>query len=105
MELSGPRRVEAYFRQRGPDSRERARLLRLQHWWQQVSADSRYPLQQPEAIRASHFSALGVQHGPVEEMKTRTVEAMKNAEFLEPFLAIRTDREYDAAVERLNALV
>jgi HTH-type transcriptional regulator/antitoxin HigA len=30
---------------------------------------------------------------------------MKNSEFLEPFLAIRTDREYDAAVERLNALV
>ena len=38
-------------------------------------------------------------------MKTRTVEAMKNSEVLEPFLAIRTNREYDAAVERLNALV
>jgi len=38
-------------------------------------------------------------------MKTRTVEAMKNPESLEPFLAIRTEREYDAAVERLNALV
>ena len=38
-------------------------------------------------------------------MKTRTVEAMKNSELLEPFLAIRTEREYDAAVERLNALV
>jgi hypothetical protein len=41
----------------------------------------------------------------VEEMKTRTVEAMKNSEVLEPFLAIRTDREYDTAVGRLNALV
>jgi HTH-type transcriptional regulator / antitoxin HigA len=38
-------------------------------------------------------------------MKTRTVDAMKNSKFLEPFLAIRTDWEYDAAVERLNALV
>jgi HTH-type transcriptional regulator/antitoxin HigA len=38
-------------------------------------------------------------------MKTRTVEAMKNYELLEPFLAIRTDREYDTAVERMNALV
>lgn len=38
-------------------------------------------------------------------MKTRTVEAIKNPESLAPFLAIRTEREYDAAVERLNALV
>jgi HTH-type transcriptional regulator/antitoxin HigA len=38
-------------------------------------------------------------------MKTRTVGAMKNLESLEPFLAIRTEREYDAAVARLNALV
>jgi len=38
-------------------------------------------------------------------MKTRTVSAMKNLESLEPFLAIRTEREYDAAVARLNALV
>lgn len=38
-------------------------------------------------------------------MKTRTVEPTKNSESLEPFLAIRTEREYDAAVERLNALV
>ena len=38
-------------------------------------------------------------------MKTRTVAAMKNPVSLEPFLAIRTEREYDAAVERLNALV
>ena len=38
-------------------------------------------------------------------MKTRIVEAMKSSESLEHFLAIRTDREYDAAVERLNALV
>lgn len=41
----------------------------------------------------------------VEKMKTRTVEAMKNPESLESFLAIRTGREYDAAVERLDALV
>jgi HTH-type transcriptional regulator / antitoxin HigA len=38
-------------------------------------------------------------------MKTRTVGAMKNLESLEPFLAIRTEREYDAAFARLNALV
>ena len=38
-------------------------------------------------------------------MKIRTVAAMKNPESLEPFLAIRTEREYDAAVARLNALV
>ena len=38
-------------------------------------------------------------------MKARAGEAMKNSESLEPFLAIRTEREYDAAVERLNALV
>jgi HTH-type transcriptional regulator/antitoxin HigA len=30
---------------------------------------------------------------------------MKKPESLEPFLAIRTEREYDAAVKRLNALV
>jgi len=30
---------------------------------------------------------------------------MKNPRSLEPFLAIRTEREYDAAVARLNALV
>ncbi len=30
---------------------------------------------------------------------------MKNPKALEPFLAIRTEQEYDAAVERLNALV
>lgn len=38
-------------------------------------------------------------------MKTRTIDGMKNLESLEPFLAIRTEREYDAAVARLNALV
>jgi HTH-type transcriptional regulator / antitoxin HigA len=38
-------------------------------------------------------------------MKARNVEGAKNPESLEPFLAIRTEREYDAAVERLNALV
>lgn len=38
-------------------------------------------------------------------MKTRTVQAMKDLESLETFLAIRTEREYDAAVERLGALV
>jgi len=38
-------------------------------------------------------------------MKTRAVAATKHPESLEPFLAIRTEREYDAAVERLNALV
>jgi HTH-type transcriptional regulator/antitoxin HigA len=38
-------------------------------------------------------------------MKTRTVEATRNPESLEPFLAIRTEREYDAAVARLDALV
>ena len=30
---------------------------------------------------------------------------MKNPESRRPFLAIRTEREYDAAVERLNSLV
>ncbi|MGH7814586.1 MAG: helix-turn-helix domain-containing protein [Candidatus Binataceae bacterium] len=30
---------------------------------------------------------------------------MRNPELLEPFLAIRTDREYDAVVKRLDALV
>src|SRR5258708_24604053 len=38
-------------------------------------------------------------------MKARNVGATKNLESLEPFLAIRTEREYDAAVARLNALV
>ncbi len=39
-------------------------------------------------------------------MKNRTiVRTRKNTKSLEPFLAIRTEREYDAAVERLNALV
>ncbi len=38
-------------------------------------------------------------------MKTGTDGALKNLELLEPFLAIRTEREYDAAVARLNALV
>jgi HTH-type transcriptional regulator/antitoxin HigA len=38
-------------------------------------------------------------------MKTRNVGAMKDLESLEPFLAIRTEREYDAAVARLNTLV
>ncbi len=38
-------------------------------------------------------------------MKTRNIGTTKNLESLEPFLAIRTEREYDAAVERLNALV
>jgi HTH-type transcriptional regulator/antitoxin HigA len=39
-------------------------------------------------------------------MKLRTaVKPMKNPGSREPFLAIRTEREYDAAVERLNSLV
>ncbi len=39
-------------------------------------------------------------------MKTRTaVRTLKNPDSLGPFLAIRTEREYDGAVERLNALV
>jgi HTH-type transcriptional regulator/antitoxin HigA len=38
-------------------------------------------------------------------MKTRRARAIKNREPSERFLAIRTEREYDAAVERLNALV
>jgi HTH-type transcriptional regulator/antitoxin HigA len=38
-------------------------------------------------------------------MKTRTItRTIKNPESLAPFLAIRTEREYDTAVERLNAL-
>jgi HTH-type transcriptional regulator/antitoxin HigA len=41
----------------------------------------------------------------VEKMKTRTVETARTPESFEPFLAIRTEREYDAAVERLNALI
>lgn len=41
----------------------------------------------------------------MEEMKTRTVEAIKNSEPLESFLAIRTEREYDTAVARLGALL
>jgi HTH-type transcriptional regulator/antitoxin HigA len=38
-------------------------------------------------------------------MKLRTAAKMKNPGSREPFLAIRTEREYDAAVERLNSLV
>ncbi len=38
-------------------------------------------------------------------MKSRGVETTRDLESLEPFLAIRTEREYDAAVARLNALV
>ena len=39
-------------------------------------------------------------------MKTRTaIRTLKKPDSLEPFLAIRTEREYDAAVERLNSLV
>jgi len=38
-------------------------------------------------------------------MKIRTNGVSKNPESLQPFLAIRTEREYDAAVARLNALV
>jgi antitoxin component HigA of HigAB toxin-antitoxin module len=38
-------------------------------------------------------------------MKIRTTRGTKNLESLEPFLAIRTAREYHAAVARLNALV
>jgi HTH-type transcriptional regulator / antitoxin HigA len=38
-------------------------------------------------------------------MKTRTAGAARNPESPQPFLAIRTEREYDAAVVRLNALV
>jgi HTH-type transcriptional regulator/antitoxin HigA len=38
-------------------------------------------------------------------MKSRTVRAIRNPGALEPFLAIRTEREYDAAVVRLDALV
>ncbi|MGO9602937.1 MAG: helix-turn-helix domain-containing protein [Candidatus Binataceae bacterium] len=35
----------------------------------------------------------------------KTVEAIRNPEPLESFLAIRTEREYEAAVARLNVLV
>ena len=39
-------------------------------------------------------------------MKLRTAaKPMKNPGSREPFLAIRTEREYDAAVERLNSLM
>jgi len=38
-------------------------------------------------------------------MKARTLEAAKNPESSDPFLAIRSEREYDAAVARLDALV
>jgi len=39
-------------------------------------------------------------------MKTRTVtKTITNPEVVAPFLAIRTEQEYDKAVERLNALV
>jgi hypothetical protein len=39
-------------------------------------------------------------------MKTRTAaRTLKKPDSREPFLAIRTEREYDAAVEHLNALV
>lgn len=39
-------------------------------------------------------------------MKTRSViPTLKNPKSLEPLLAIRNEREYDAAVERLNTLV
>ncbi len=39
------------------------------------------------------------------KMKTRAVvRAMKDPESLEPFLAIRTEREYDVAVAHLTAL-
>lgn len=37
-------------------------------------------------------------------MKTRTA-ARKKPDLIEPLLAIRSEREYDKAVERLNALV
>ena len=59
------------------------------------------------SLRAREAESLRVRHAQkfVEVMKTRTVGAMKNLESLEPFLAIRTEREYDAAVARLNALV
>lgn len=39
-------------------------------------------------------------------MKTRTaIRTLKKPDSLEPFLAIRSEWEYDAAVERLNSLV
>jgi HTH-type transcriptional regulator / antitoxin HigA len=38
-------------------------------------------------------------------MKSRRNGATRNLESLEPFLAIRNEPEYDAAVARLNALV
>jgi HTH-type transcriptional regulator/antitoxin HigA len=39
-------------------------------------------------------------------MKSRTIiRSLKNPESYEPLLAIRNEREYDAAVERVNALV
>jgi HTH-type transcriptional regulator/antitoxin HigA len=41
----------------------------------------------------------------MEKMKSRSIEARKSIEILEPFLAIRNEREYDAAVARLNGLV
>lgn len=41
----------------------------------------------------------------MEKMKSRSVGARKSLGTLEPFLAIRNEREYDAAVARLNGLV
>jgi len=39
-------------------------------------------------------------------MKSRTIiRGLKNPQSYEPLLAIRNEREYDAAVERVNALV
>jgi HTH-type transcriptional regulator/antitoxin HigA len=42
----------------------------------------------------------------VEKLKSRAVlKTARNPELPEPMLAIRSEREYDAAVERLNLLV
>jgi HTH-type transcriptional regulator/antitoxin HigA len=62
--------------------------------------------QHAKIVRASYINASGVRCRKVEKMKLRTaVKPMKNPGSREPFLAIRTEREYDAAVERLNSLV
>src|SRR5271156_253028 len=100
-----PRRTEADFRQRRYRFNERTRSLHFQHRGHQVPSCSGNPLQHPATIRTRHFDARRVRYRKVEAMKTRTSRATKNLESLEPFLAIRNEREYDAAVARLNALV
>ena len=97
--------VEADFRQREHGCGERPRLLLFQSRRQKVPADRGHPLQHPNAVRAPNLNAFGIRHRTLEKMKARTLEAAKNPESSDPFLAIRSEREYDAAVARLDALV